>query len=151
MVMTYRYTSAFSVKCLKWKFLGLQYACNLRINLFYTNSSHFQFVLERGDGVYSKSNEILLHYYFLLLCTLKRHINITPHSLHKQAYFFPKIFHSEHSYSNHRLLILREIFHRISSKMGNYRSFEMFWSFVLLFLQKPFFYFFYLTKEIIWM
>ena len=151
MVKTYRYTSVLSVKCLKWKFLGLQYACNLRINLFYTNSSHFQFVLERKDRVYSKINEVLLHYYFLLQCTLKRHISITCHSLHKQAYFFPKIVHSEQSYSNHRLLILREVFHRISSKTGINRSFEMFWSFVLLFLQKPFFYFFYLTKEIIWM
>ena len=127
MVKAYRYTSVFSVKCLKWKFLGLQYACNLRINLCYTNSSHFQFVLERGEGVYFKINEVLLHYYFLLQCTLKCHINITPNSLHTQAYFFPKIFHSEHSYSNHRLLILREIFGRIFSKTGNYRSFEMFW------------------------
>ena len=105
----------------------------------------------KGGWVYSKINEVLLHYYFLLQCTLKRHINITPHPLHKQAYFSPKIFHSEHSYSNQRLLILREIFHRVSSKTGNNRSFEMFWSFVLLFSQKPFFYFFYLTKEIIWM
>ena len=151
MVKAYRYTSVFSVKCLKWKFLGLQYACNLRINLCYTNSSHFQFVLERGEGVYFKINEVLLHYYFLLQCTLKCHINITPNSLHTQAYFFPKIFHSEHSYSNHRLLILREIFGRIFSKTGNYRSFEMFWSFVLLFWQKPFFYIFCLTKEIVWM
>ena len=133
-VKDYRYTIAFSVKCFKWKFLGLQYACNLRINPFYTNSSHFQFVLERRDGVYSKINEVLLHYYFLLQCTLKRHINITSHSLHKQAYFFLKIFHSEHSYSNHRLLILRELFDRIISKTRNNRSFDMLLSFVLLFL-----------------
>ena len=149
-VKDYRYTIAFSVKCFKWKFLGLQYACNLRINPFYTNSNHFQFVLERRDGVYSKINEVLLHYYFLLQCTIKCHINITPLSLHKLDYFFPKIFHSEHYYYNRHLLNLREIFDRISCKTGNNRSFEMFWSFVLLLLQKPSFYFFYLTKEIMW-
>ena len=137
MVKAYRCRSVFSVKCLKWKFLGLQYACNLRINLCYTNSSHFQFVLERGEGVYSKINEVLLHHYFLLQCTLCR-INITPHSLHMQAYFFSKMFHSEHSYSNHHLLILGEIFDRIFSKMGNYHSFEMFWSFFLFVFTKTF-------------
>ena len=91
-----------------------------------------------------------MHYYIPLQCTFKCHINITTHPLHTQAYFLPKISHSEHSYSNHRLLILREIFDRIFFKTGNYHSFDMFLSFVLLFLQKPFFYFFYLTKEIIW-
>ena len=121
MVKAYRYTSVFSVKCLKWKFPGLQYTCNLRINLCYTNSSNFQFVLDRGEGVYSKINEVLLRYYFLLQCTLKCHINITPHPLHMQAYFFPKISHSKHSYSNHRLLILRDIFDRVFSKTGNYQ------------------------------
>ena len=112
MVKAYRYTSVFLVKCLKWKFPGLQYACNLRINLCYINSSHFQFVLDREEGVYFKIKEVLLHYYFLLQCTLKYHINITLHSLHTQAYFFAKPFHSEHSDSNHRLLILRKTFHR---------------------------------------
>ena len=121
MVKAYRYTSVFSVKCLKWKFPGLQYTCNLRINLCYTNSSNFQFVLDRGEGVYSKINEVLLRYYFLLQCTLKCHINMTPHPLHIQAYFFPKISHSKHSYYNHRLLILRDIFDRIFSKTGNYQ------------------------------
>ena len=116
MVKTYRYTSIFSVKCLKWKFPGLQYTCNLRINLCYTISSHFQFTLDRGEGVYSKINEVLLHYYILLQCTLKCHINITPHPLHTQANFLPKISDSEHSYSNQRLLILRELFDRIFSK-----------------------------------
>ena len=113
MVKAYRYTSVFSVKCLKWKFPGLQYTCNLRINLCYTNSSNFQFVLDRGEGVYSKINEVLLRYYFLLQCTLKCHINITPHPLHIQVYFSPKISHSKHSYSNHRLLILRYIWQDI--------------------------------------
>ena len=66
MVKAYRCRSVFSVKCLKWKFLGLQYACNLRINLCYRNSNRYQLVLERGKGVYSKINEVLLHHYFLL-------------------------------------------------------------------------------------
>ena len=127
MVKAYKYTSVFLAKCLKCKFPGLQYACNLRIKLCYTNSSHFQFVLDRGgEGPYSKINEVLLHYYFLLQCTLKYHINITPHPLHTQAYFFPKIFHSEQSYFNNRLLILREIFDRIFSKTRNHLTFEMF-------------------------
>ena len=91
------------------KFSGQQYACSLRINLCYANSSHFQFVLDSGEVVDSNINEILLHYYFLFQCTLKCHINIIPYPLHTQTYFFVKSFHSEHSYSNHRLLILRGI------------------------------------------
>ena len=67
-----------------------------------------------------------MHYYIPLQCTFKCHINITTHPLHTQAYFLPKISHSEHSYSNHRLLILREIFDRIFSKTRNYHSFEIF-------------------------
>ena len=97
----------------------------------------FSICTRKGGGVYSKINEVLLHHYFLLQCTLCR-INITPHSLHMQAYFFSKMFHSEHSYSNHRLLILGEIFDRIFSKMGNYHSFEMFWSFFLFVFTKTF-------------
>ena len=72
-----------------------------------------------------------MHNYFLLQCTLKGHKNVAPHPLQMQAYFFPKIFYSEHSYSIHRLLIIREIFDRIFSKTGNYHSFEMLWSFIL--------------------
>ena len=60
-----------------------------------------------------KKHEVLLRYYFLLQCTLKCHINITPHPLHIQGYFSLKISHSKHSYPNHRLLILRDIFDRI--------------------------------------
>ena len=126
MVKACRHTSVFPVKCSKWKFLGLQYACNLRINLCYANSSHVQFVLERRERVYSNINEVLLHYYFLLQCILKCHINITPHSLDTQAYFFPKIFHPEYSYSNNHLLILRGIFDRIFSKTGNYAVLKCF-------------------------
>ena len=58
------------------------------IKLCCTNSSHFQFVLDRE--YYSKINEVLLQYFSLFQCTLKCHIKITPHPLHMQLYFFPK-------------------------------------------------------------
>ena len=50
MVKAYRYTSVFSVKCLKWRFLGLQYACNLRMQFMLYKLQSFLVCTWKGEG-----------------------------------------------------------------------------------------------------